>query len=70
MNKIGKIKDDSEGKIIVEFVGLKSEIYSLINVDSKENKKGKRVNGVVVKGPYTKYVGGGPEGFCRGHEIF
>ena len=22
------------------------------------------------KGQYIKYVGGGPEGFCGGHEIF
>ena len=29
---IGKIKDKSEGKIIIEFVGLKSKMYSLIDV--------------------------------------
>ena len=23
-----------------------------------------------LKGPYIKYVGGGPEGFCGGHEVF
>ena len=23
-----------------------------------------------TKGPYIKYVGGGLEGFCGGHEIF
>ena len=25
---------------------------------------------VFHKGPYIKYVGGGPEAFCGGHEIF
>ena len=29
---IGKIKDESEGKIIIKFVGLKSKMYSLIDV--------------------------------------
>ena len=29
---IGKIKDKSEGKIIIEFVGLKSKMYSLIDM--------------------------------------
>ena len=48
MNEIGKIKDESEGKINLEFVGLKSKMYSLIDVDGKENKKGKRVNSVAV----------------------
>ena len=48
MNKIGKMKDESEGKINIEFVGLKSKMYSLIDVDGKENKKGKGVNSVVV----------------------
>ena len=23
-----------------------------------------------IKGPYIKYVGGGSDGFCGGHEIF
>ena len=42
------MKDDSKGKIIIEFIGLKSKIYSLIDVDGKENKKRKGVNSVVV----------------------
>ena len=49
MNKIGKIKDESEGKINIELVGLKSKIYSLTYADGKENKKGKGVSSVVVK---------------------
>ena len=33
-NVTGKIKDDFKGKIISEFVGLKSTMYSLITVDN------------------------------------
>ena len=62
MNKIGKMKDESEGKINIEisnieFVGLKSKVYSLKNVDSKRNKIGKRVNSVVVQNiKYKDYL--------------
>ena len=34
---IGKMKDASEGKIIDTFVGLKSKIYSIKNIDGKES---------------------------------
>ena len=30
----------------------------------------KHVSAAFTKGPYIKYVVGGPEGFCGGHEIF
>ena len=33
---IGKMKDMSEGKIIDEFIGLKSKIHSMKNIDGKE----------------------------------
>ena len=62
MNKIGKMKDESEGKINIEisnieFVGLKSKVYSLKNVDSKRNKVGKRVNSVVIQNiKYKEYL--------------
>ena len=46
-NVIGKIK--FKGKIIIEFIGLKSKMYSLIAVDGKEVKKEKGVNKNVVK---------------------
>ena len=41
---IGKMKDKSEGKIIGEFVGLKSNMYSMKNIDGKESNTAKRVN--------------------------
>ena len=40
---IGKMKDKFKRKIS-EFVGLKSKMYSLIDVDNEENKKAKGVN--------------------------
>ena len=49
MNEIGKMKDESEGKIKDEFVGFKSKMNSLTNVDGKENKTAKGVNKHVVK---------------------
>ena len=36
-------------RMIIEFVGLKSKMCSLVNVDGKENKKGKGVKIVVVE---------------------
>ena len=46
---ISKMKDGFKGKIISEFVGLKSKMYSLIAVDSAELKKAKGVNKNVVE---------------------
>ena len=39
---IGKMKDESEGKIIGEFVGLKSKMYSIKNTHGKEPNTAKR----------------------------
>ena len=39
---IGKIKDEFKGKIISAFIGIKSKMYLLIDVDSKEVKKAKK----------------------------
>ena len=41
---IGKMKDVSEGKIIDEFVGLKSKMYSIKEIDGKESSLAKGVN--------------------------
>ena len=39
-----KMKDEFKVKIIIEFVGLKSKMYSLISEDNKEVTKAKGVN--------------------------
>ena len=39
MNEIGKMKNESEAKIIIEFAGLKSELYCLICIDDNGKKK-------------------------------
>ena len=55
---IRKMKDEFKGKIISEFVGLKSTIYSLVDVDGGENKKAKRVDKNVVKNTrHKEFVG-------------
>ena len=41
---IGIMKDESEGKIIGEFFGLKSEMHSMRNIDGKESNTAKGVN--------------------------
>ena len=41
---IGKMKAESEGKIIDEFVGLKSKMYSMENIYGKECNTAKVVN--------------------------
>ena len=41
---IGKMKDESEGKVIPEFAGLKSKIHSMKNVDGKESNTAKGEN--------------------------
>ena len=38
------MKDEFKGKVISEFVGLKSKMYSLISVDDEEVTKAKGVN--------------------------
>ena len=43
------MKDEFKGKIISDFVRLKSKIYFLIDVDNEENNKAKGVNKNVVK---------------------
>ena len=43
------MKTELKGKIIGEFVGLESRMYSLVSVDGEEVKKTKRANKSVVK---------------------
>ena len=43
------MKHESKGKINYEFVGLKSKIHSIKNVDGKENRTGKGIYRNVVK---------------------
>ena len=43
-NVIGKMKDDSEGKIIDEFVRLKLKMHSMLSDDGKESNTAKGVN--------------------------
>ena len=38
------MKGESEGKIIDEFVRLKSKMYSIKNIDNKESNTAKGVN--------------------------
>ena len=49
IKEIGKMKDESEEKVIIAFIRLKSKMYSLIDVDGKENKRAKRIKSVVVE---------------------
>jgi len=46
---IGKFKDEAAGKVINEFVGLKSKMYSYTMVTGEEHKKAKGVKKNVVK---------------------
>jgi len=46
---IGKFKDEAAGKPILEFVGLKSKMYSYTVLDDGEHKKAKGVKKNVVK---------------------
>ena len=41
---VGKMKDESEGEKLGAFVGLKSKMYSMKNIDCKESNTAKVVN--------------------------
>ena len=46
---IGKFKDEIEGIPIIEFIGLKSKMYSIKLFNDKEKKRAKRIKSIVVK---------------------
>ena len=51
------MKDEFKRKIISMFVVLKSKMYSLIDIDVKQNKKAKEVSKNVVKNTrHKKYI--------------
>ena len=41
---IGKMKDEMSGKVIYEFIGLNSKMYSLVTVDGEEKVRAKGIN--------------------------
>ena len=51
---IGKMKDESERKVIGEFVGLKSKMYSMKNIDGKESNTAK---GVYITTEFNEFTG-------------
>ena len=52
---IGKMKDEFDGVIIDEFVGLKSKMYSIKKIDGKESNTAKGVN-IATEFNEFKYV--------------
>ena len=52
-NLLGKMKDGFNGVKAIEFIGLKSKMYSMISVDNKEVNKAK---GVSKKLRHTEYI--------------
>ena len=56
INLIGKIKDESEGKIIDDFVGLKSKMYSVLSDDGKKSNTAKGVNIALEFNEFNKII--------------
>ena len=46
---LGRVKDEVNGKIIREFIGLKPKMYALSAKDDKEQKKAKGIPKQLVK---------------------
>ena len=51
--KVGKFKDETAGDPIIEFVGLRAKMYSLVTKKGKEEKKGKGIKKSVLKKEIT-----------------
>ena len=49
---IGKMKNESEGRLVDEFVGLKSKMHSMLSDDGKESNT---ANGVNVATKFNKF---------------
>ena len=47
------MKDEMCGKVVDEFVGLKSKMYSLINIDDVEKIKAKGINAKLKHGEFV-----------------
>ena len=66
---IRKLKDETGGVAIEEFIGLKPQIYSLL-VDNSEHKKAKGVNKNVVSTiNHTEYKDFSLNNNCIGHSM-
>ena len=52
---IDKFKDEAAGKPIVEFMGLRSKIYSYVKDNGKSEKTAKRVRKYVIKKNITAH---------------
>ena len=50
---VGKVKDEANGKVIEEFVGLRAKMYSYKMFEGEENKKCKGIKKAVVKESIT-----------------
>ena len=53
---LGKLKDEFKGKVIYDFIGLKSKMNSLISVDNKEVSKAKGVNKKIKHKEFTNIL--------------
>ena len=50
---IGKMKDEMSSKIIAEFVGLRSKMYSIVTVDDEKLVRAKGVNRELMHSEFT-----------------